>query len=261
MPVAYNQQGLIAISVTIALHLLIVSGLWFYDSLNIKQDRVFRADQNIVATLLTLEQVKELNQSETKNVTDLAKQRREQERLRRKQQRKAEQEKLRSKKLNEQKQAEAKAKLEKEQLRQEALLQQRREQAQLEAEQAEQEWLESAINSEWQSQQVAEKERVQAQKMANYQQYIYQQIRGQWIRPHSARNGMKVTLSVNLVPTGYVNSVAVINSSGDEGFDRSALQAIKKAEPFAQLQELSSREFERFFRNFKILFNPQDLRQ
>lgn len=96
--------------------------------------------------------------------------------------------------------------------------------------------------------------------LISYQQYIHQRTRHYWSRPPSARNGMKVLLAVNLVPTGHVNSVNIIDSSGDDSFDRSALQAVYKASPYEKVTQLSSRDFENNFRNFKMLFHPKDLR-
>ena len=79
-------------------------------------------------------------------------------------------------------------------------------------------------------------------------------------RPPSARNGMECELAVQLVPTGEVVSVTVIRSSGNSAFDSSAVNAVKKAGAFPELQKLPSAEFEKNFRRLNLIFKPEDLR-
>ncbi|OUS12733.1 hypothetical protein A9Q89_04870 [Gammaproteobacteria bacterium 53_120_T64] len=96
-----------------------------------------------------------------------------------------------------------------------------------------------------------------------YQQYIQQRIIANWNRPLSARRGMETILSIQLVPTGQVVGVTVLKSSGNPAFDLSAQQAVKKVGRFDKLQQLSQqspRLFERSFRQFQLVFRPEDLR-
>ena len=67
-------------------------------------------------------------------------------------------------------------------------------------------------------------------------------------------------LAVQLVPTGDVISVSVLRSSGNAAFDNSAVNAVKRANRFPELQNLPSAEFEKSFRRFQLLFRPEDLR-
>lgn len=102
---------------------------------------------------------------------------------------------------------------------------------------------------------------VTAQEMASsYAALIQQTVINYWSRPPSARNGMEVELSIQLIPTGEVVSVSVIKSSGNSAFDRSAQNAVEKAGSFPELQNLPTREFETNFRRFRLLFRPEDLR-
>ena len=48
--------------------------------------------------------------------------------------------------------------------------------------------------------------------------------------------------------------------SGNSAFDRSAINAVEKAGSFPELQNLPTREFEKTFRRFRLLFRPEDLR-
>ena len=96
-----------------------------------------------------------------------------------------------------------------------------------------------------------------------YQSYIQQRIIANWTRPLSARRGMEVILVVKLVPTGQVVGVSVLKSSGNDAFDLSALQAVKKVGRFDKLQELSRQSptvFEQNFRQFQLVYRPDDLR-
>lgn len=98
------------------------------------------------------------------------------------------------------------------------------------------------------------------QVVMTYAAWIAGRVESSWSRPPSARSGMVVKLRVNLLPTGRVAAVDVIESSGDEAFDRSAVLAVGKAEPYTRLAELEARIFDEHFRQFVFVFNPQDLR-
>lgn len=95
------------------------------------------------------------------------------------------------------------------------------------------------------------------QVAASFRQLIYQRIVSNWSRPPSARNGMQALLRVELVPTGDVVAVTVVESSGNAAFDRSAEAAVRKARKFDVPKE--SAAFEKFFRRFTVLFKPEDL--
>jgi colicin import membrane protein len=99
-----------------------------------------------------------------------------------------------------------------------------------------------------------------AEMAASYSALIQQTVINYWSRPPSARNGMEALLSIQLIPTGEVVSVTVVKSSGNTAFDRSAVNAVEKAGSFPELQNLPSREFEKSFRRFSLLFRPEDLR-
>jgi colicin import membrane protein len=100
-----------------------------------------------------------------------------------------------------------------------------------------------------------------ADEMASsYAALIQQTVVNYWSRPPSARNGMEALLQIQLIPTGEVVSVRVIKSSGNTAFDRSAMNAVEKAGSFPELQNLPTREFEKSFRRFRLLFRPEDLR-
>lgn len=96
------------------------------------------------------------------------------------------------------------------------------------------------------------------EKAMAYVSQIQADIISNWSRPPSARNGMETILRVFLVPTGELVKVVVEDSSGSDAFDRSALLAVEKAEPFDVPDDPT--QFERRFRQFTVLFRPEDLR-
>ena len=90
-----------------------------------------------------------------------------------------------------------------------------------------------------------------------YRERIYELVRLNWSRPPSARIGMSARLQVELIPTGEIVSVFVSESSGNESFDRSAEQAVRKVRRFDVPADNGL--FESHFRRFYLLFKPDDL--
>lgn len=100
----------------------------------------------------------------------------------------------------------------------------------------------------------------EARVVADYKQKILDVLRHRWNRPPSARNGMSVTLSVNLIPGGEVVGMPVIvKSSGDAAFDRSAQNAVLLASPLPVPSDPVI--FNANFRKFLFVARPEDLKQ
>ena len=95
----------------------------------------------------------------------------------------------------------------------------------------------------------------------SYIALIADRIQSRWSRPPSARNNMEAELLLQLVPTGEVVGVAIVKSSGNSAFDRSAENAVKDVERFPELQQLPPRVFEQYFRRLRLKFRPEDLRR
>lgn len=115
-----------------------------------------------------------------------------------------------------------------------------------------------AINAALAQEDNARKAVTDDEKALAYVAQIQREIVQQWSRPPSARNGMQAILRVRLIPTGEVIDVKVEESSGNDAFDRSAVLAVSKAERF--LVPADALRFERDFREFTVLFRPDDLR-
>ena len=95
--------------------------------------------------------------------------------------------------------------------------------------------------------------------VAEYVTIIRRVISQNWQIPPSARNGMTAVVQLQVVPTGEVVGITIVESSGNSAFDRSVEQAVEKAERFPELQDLDTPIFERNFRTFSLLFRPEDL--
>lgn len=124
---------------------------------------------------------------------------------------------------------------------------------------ADQSFLDSLDDEQAMLDEVAEASDAAADAVAaqSFRMGIYQAVVGNWSRPPSARQGMQVTLLVELVPTGDVVNVSILDSSGSGAFDRSAQSAVNKVGQFVVPKE--SELFERHFRKFTLLFKPEDL--
>ncbi|MBY4675293.1 cell envelope integrity protein TolA [Marinobacterium arenosum] len=99
-----------------------------------------------------------------------------------------------------------------------------------------------------------------ARAAASYEGYIRDLITRNWRIKSGAKNGMEVAVRVQLLPTGEVVDAFVERSSGDSHFDRSAVQAVLRAERFPELQKLDPIAFDRYYRSFTLKFRPEDLR-
>jgi colicin import membrane protein len=130
----------------------------------------------------------------------------------------------------------------------------RREQERLAQQQAEREAATRAAQ-EAQANQIASENLI----VAEYAGIIKRIISQNWQIPPSARNGMMTEVRLQLVPTGEVVAANIIQTSGNDVFDRSVLQAVERADRFIELQDLDNTVFERNFRTFTLVFRPEDL--
>lgn len=100
-------------------------------------------------------------------------------------------------------------------------------------------------------------QRLAEQASMTYVQAIRRAISREWTRPPSARNGMVARIMLHLAPTGELLSVELVTSSGNVHYDRSVERAIRKVRRFEVPKD--RRLFEAEFRQFTILFRPEDL--
>ncbi|TVP87763.1 MAG: cell envelope integrity protein TolA [Pseudomonadaceae bacterium] len=100
------------------------------------------------------------------------------------------------------------------------------------------------------------------QVAASYDDLIRRYVSEQWRRPPTARNEMVVEVRISMVPTGQITDVVVTRSSGDPGFDQSAVQAVRNVGRIPEMQQLSRENpatFDRLYRQRTLRFRPEDL--
>ncbi len=210
----------------------------------------------VQAKLVKLEDVSKQSQKNKNKpkVVDLTKKRAEQARLKKQ----AEQKRKRAVEKKRQEQAKKRAEAKKKKLEQERFA---KEQAERQKQEQIRKQEQMAFNQALAEEQEFMQEQAYAEEAQSYMTIISQRIEQNWSRPPSARNGMECELLIKLVPTGRVINVDISRSSGNELFDRSAIQAVKKAEQFPELQKMKPPVFEQYYRELKLIFRPQDLRQ
>ncbi|MDP0589757.1 MAG: cell envelope integrity protein TolA [Candidatus Endonucleobacter bathymodioli] len=112
-----------------------------------------------------------------------------------------------------------------------------------------------------QEQEQAAQEQVEKDELeiAYYSNLLITRMSLHWNRPASALNNMVTVLEIHLSPFGDLQGFKIINRSGNDAFDRSAIQAIKLGTPITELKQLDPRIFEKYFRRFTFKFSPEDL--
>jgi colicin import membrane protein len=106
-----------------------------------------------------------------------------------------------------------------------------------------------------------EQERAQAQAVSasareidRFKALIAQKVERNWTRPPEFHKGLVCTIRVRTVSSGEVVSAAVVRSSGNPLFDRSAEVAVRKATPLPVPEDP---ELFRDFREFDFEFRPE----
>ncbi len=82
---------------------------------------------------------------------------------------------------------------------------------------------------------------------------IGQAVEAVWSRPNTVGDGLKCTLRIRIAAGGSVIAAQVIQSSGNDAFDRSAETAVRKADP---LPVPTGRLFDKF-RDINFVFAPK----
>jgi colicin import membrane protein len=168
------------------------------------------------------------------------------EQMRKEQERKREEERLqREKELEQvrqqQAEAEQKRKLEEERLKQLEAREKAQEQAQ------QQQIEEDAIKAEMDRQAQSEAEGRRAELGDQYQLAIQQLVRENWLRPPTARPGLRCTLKIAQIPGGEVISAAISGScNADEATKRSIVAAVERIDalPYRGFEEVFAREID-----------------
>lgn len=96
--------------------------------------------------------------------------------------------------------------------------------------------------------------------IGDIQGYIQALVQRNWRIPATARNGMEAVVQIRLFGNGEIDQASIVKSSGDQAFDRSALQAVYRTERFSRVAEVDPILFERRLRSIQVIFRPEGLR-
>jgi colicin import membrane protein len=97
------------------------------------------------------------------------------------------------------------------------------------------------------------------QVAGNLDDLIITLVSQQWRRPPSARQGMSVTVMIQMLPDGTITNASVTRSSGDVAFDNSAVAAVRNVGRIPEMQQLDRATFDRMYRKRAMIFKPEDL--
>lgn len=89
-----------------------------------------------------------------------------------------------------------------------------------------------------------------------YESIIKDKVKGSWVRPSGLPPKLQCKLEINAMPDGEVVNVKVVNSSGNEAFDQSAIAAVRKAVPLPFPQ--GEPDVMNLFRHFTLEFIPDE---
>lgn len=215
-----------------------------------EQDKKTKADAAKRQELKRLEDLRKKSKLEEKRIADLKKKRLVEEKKR---QELAEENKRKEAEAKKREAAEAKRKADEEK-KQKVTEEKKRKEAEAKKQQedeAKRRKLEEQRKAEAQMRADMEAER-DATEFDRYVGLITQAVEASWLRPVGVGDGLKCTIRIRMATGGNVIAAEVIQGSGNGAFDRSARQAVLKADP---LPVPTSGLFERF-REIDFVFKP-----
>ena len=94
------------------------------------------------------------------------------------------------------------------------------------------------------------------QEISLYADNIIKTVEDAWMKPKNIPGGLVANIKLRIKPNGRIIKSELIKSSGNIRFDNSALQAVRRVEAFHFFDSISSRAYEKEFKNIAISFNP-----
>jgi len=82
-------------------------------------------------------------------------------------------------------------------------------------------------------------------------------VEGVWRRPPGSSSGLTALIRVRVAPNGAVTFARLVQGSGDELFDQSAVVAVQRASP---LPFPAEPKYYEFIKEFQFKFAPDDAR-
>jgi colicin import membrane protein len=89
--------------------------------------------------------------------------------------------------------------------------------------------------------------------VAKFKSEIKRKVELSWVRPQGLQDGLHCSILVRLIVDGTVVDAQVVQSSGNDVFDRSAVDAVISAQSFIVP---GGKEAFKEFRSFIFVFNP-----
>ena len=86
---------------------------------------------------------------------------------------------------------------------------------------------------------------------------VIKDIEALWIRPNSAKIGMFADFNLRINRLGIIENMEMKQTSGDNAFDRAALNAIRKYKQIKYVRNLDDQTFQAYFSNFTLRFRPE----
>jgi len=83
-------------------------------------------------------------------------------------------------------------------------------------------------------------------------------IEGIWVRPNSLKKGIYADFSLRIDRSGIIKEVNIVRTSGNDTFDRAAMNAIKKYKKIKGMDKIDEETYRIYFANFILRFNPDD---
>ena len=86
---------------------------------------------------------------------------------------------------------------------------------------------------------------------------VIKDIEALWIRPNSAKIGMFADFNLRINRLGIIENIEMKQTSGDNAFDRAALNAIRKYKQIKYVRNMDDQTFQAYFSNFTLRFRPE----
>ncbi len=78
-----------------------------------------------------------------------------------------------------------------------------------------------------------------------------------WNKPFVLNEDIEVSIKIKLAPSGEILSKTLIESSGNDKFDDSAMKAVSKISFLKEVSNLRREDFERYFREINLVFKSR----
>lgn len=107
--------------------------------------------------------------------------------------------------------------------------------------------------------QQAKADTVGDQVAGSLDELIVRLIQESWIESTTARNGMQVTIVIQMLPDGTITDASVVRSSGDAAFDASAVAAARGVGRIPEMRQLDAKTFDSYYRKREVILRAKGI--